>query len=586
MRKFIVSSFTLLSILACAYSQNVPIGERVYDLLDQASLRGLLHGSLPNYKPLTRIEIAGLLISIENNRTLDDNVPMNLYLEMRREIESYKREIIKIAGLQWWRDLPPYYGRINRYSRKLLPTHIPPTVWDKSGRTLNLEFDDGKWLTFDPTYVFQYDAVKNQNDVFRRRWGFVLESAPAPWMNVFLRWRDVLEWGREPYEFNTRDNIFDDRIGYVNPNSVTEITYEDLLGGMTIHHSPASLFLGRDRIRWGPGRFGNLMLSGESAPFNQVKLDIELSKSIHFSSLSGSLVAWPELRETLYPVENGLLRTVRRSKYLAAHRIELTPKPWMNLGIQEAVVYGERSFDLSYLNPVSVYFTEEHENGDMDNALMGSDLRLGPWILIPGQISGMLWGEVLLDDFQFGKLGKNYYGNKSAWLSGCSFALPGGFLPVEAGYEYVKLRPYVYSHIFPINVYKHWNAPLGMQMQPNSDRSTVWVNWWLLHHIRFGFEGYFLRHGANDETYGNVGGNINESHVRNPENETAGFLDGLRDDQSRVLMWFDWEAFEGLVLSFSVGYDNATNDSYDGRYFSAGILLNKPEDRRWSLRGK
>ncbi|MFC2170687.1 capsule assembly Wzi family protein [Calditrichota bacterium] len=572
-----------------SFAQNIPAGDRVYDLLIQASLRGLIQDALPEHRPFTRIEIAGFLINIENNRKLNPDIPPVLYSELRRQVEFYKREIVVLAGEEWWITLQPYEGSLRRYCRFFYHRNIPSNLIDNRGNLVSIDFDNNRWLTINPSYAFQFDQTRTGDNIFRRRWGFVFESAPSSWMTLSLRWRDVLEWGNEPYHKANRQNIFDDRIGYYNGKSGENLVYEDLLGGLTVHRKQISFFIGRDILRWGPGRTGNLLLSGESPPYDHASLRIDIGKKIHFTALHGNLTGINAdgvmLQDTLYLHEGYILRTMRRQKYLTAHRIEIEPVNKLTIGIHEAVVYGERPLDISYLNPVSVYFTNEHENGDYDNALMGADFHIGPGIIIPGKLSIMFWGEFLLDDFQFSLLGEDHYDAKSAWLSGLELALSGGLMPVELGYEYMRIRPYVYTHVYSINRYTHWNSPLGVQVQPNTDRSAFWMSWWLISDLRFGVEWYYLRHGENPDSNTNVGGDLYQSHITRYE-DTAKFLSGTRKDYSRTLLWFEWGVIERLNITCAAGYDNSINGVDDGKFISLGFIYNRPEDRRWSLRGK
>ncbi|HEB84730.1 MAG TPA: hypothetical protein ENI92_06965, partial [Bacteroidetes bacterium] len=415
---------------------------------------------------------------------------------------------------------------------------------------------------------------------FRRSWGIALEAGLLPALNAWVRWQDFAEWGNDPYD--SRDKLVDDRVGWASLRGEKSTYYEDLTGGITLQHGPLMVLFGRDRVRWGPGRRGDLLLSGESSPLLQFRLSVRFGPSVQFTSLAGALHAWPEVADTLYTAPSGRLRRSLDDKYLSAHRLEIALSRGLSVGLSEAVVYGERALSLSYLNPVSVYFSDEHDQGDQDNVILGVDARIDPAAGVSA------WGELILDDFRFAKLGSSYFGNKVGWLGGAALAGPGGILPVEVGAEYAGLRPFVYSHVFPINTFKQWNAPLGLQLQPNSDRTSFWAEWWPLASLSAALEAELIRHGENGYENGewlNAGGDIDLPH-REIDPEEAAFLGGLRRDHTRVQAWTAWWMLENLALHAMIGYDRDDSSETEGLIGSLTFSWNAPVDRRWTLRGR
>ena len=568
-----------------AHSQPVPVGDRVYDLIDQASMRKLLPAVPIDTRPYDRKTISSLLIHLTNEERIENRLPAAYRYELRRYIEQYKREITEQVGEEWWKEALPYEARLRRLARQfnILPRY--ETICQNDGRVLEVTYENGAWFSLDPIYDFRYDHSLEQQDIFRRGWGVVLETGPLPWLTAMVRWQDRAEWGNEPYGvWNDRSKIFDDRIGFVNPTNSEVLAYEDLLAGLQVTTGRLSFFYGRDRLRWGPGRTGNLVFSGETTSFTQCRISLRLSSNILFSSLVGSLAPFPEKKDTLYTAPTKWIRTIRSDKYISAHRLEFALSRSIQIGLHETVIFAERGLDMNYLNPLTIYFSEEHESGDQDNAMMGFDARLIPIRDVS------LWTELLIDDLQFGKLGTNYYSNKIGWLAGGAVAGSGSrALPVESGVEYAKLRPYVYSHFYPINSYKHWNAPLGLQMQPNSDRFSTWFTWMPYHSLRFGFEGFYLRHGANRLEDGkvkiNVGGDYDHGWFKDSVKE-APFLDGDRQDRSQAQLWLEWETIEGLILSCMAGIARDYDEEKTGAILAMGITWNHPVDRRWTLRGR
>lgn len=572
----------LLSPGKTSIAQPEIIGSRVYGFLHSLSYQ---HPIQFNQLPLDRNEIAEALVMLqEKARNGEIRLSENERTELRRYISSYEIEIIELRDRSWIENLEPYTSKLHSFFSSIpildrLMQDRRDQVWLYSKK-----YRDHTWLFLNPVLAFQADRGDEGEFGFRRWWGIHLQASVHRWLKAHLHWQDVAEWGHDPYVWNDRDALIDDRTGFVNFNSENTLAYENLSGGITFRSTNGTflMFLGRDQVQWGSGRMGNLMLSGEAPPFPHFRLKVRFHETVHFSFIAGDLEPYPELRDTLYTPPSGWERSLRREKHIAAHRLDIIPLSWLQIGLQEAVIYGERGFDLSYLNPVSVYFSEEHDNGDQDNMLLGLDLLIRP------ARGYKVWTEILLDDFRFGKLGSDFYGNKAGLISGVSMVLPGGLLPEEIGFEYSALRPFTYSHIYPINAFKHWDSPLGVQLEPNSDRSSLWMHWWPVTWLQAGLELHYLRHGANyiSEQNGeliNVGGDINLPHVRGAD-ESAPFLAGNREDDLRCYAWVDIELMENTSFLLASGIQNSSPDGETDLYFSTGIRWNLQRYREWTLR--
>ncbi len=579
--KWLTSIFLVALLALTAAGQPVPLGDRVYTLLDAGYSRGLITDGAITQLPLMRSEVAFYLVEMEDARQDGHYLPSALRDELAQQLRWYKREVDKIVEDKWWTNVTPGKAKLARLTGNPLVNSLwSGIILAENGHILDLTFNENVWLTADPTYAFDYYHLPYQDDVLNRRWGFVFEASTADWAKVYLRWRDVAEWGNGPYfHWNVRDALYDNRAGYLNPNAENLVAYEDFCGGVVVEKAPFTLFFGRDVVRWGPGRFGNLMMGGEAPTFAHLKLTANLSHKVRYTYLHGSLHQWPEIADTLYTASSGRVRRHLEEKYIAGHRLDMKVFHWLNLGLEETVVYGERGLDFDYLNPVSVFFSEEHDTGDQDNALMGIDFLAGPF----GPFTA--WGELVLDDFVFSKLGSDNASNKIGWLGGGAVQGPGGWLPLEAMVEYAGLRPFMYSHFYPINVYKQWNSSLGLSLQPNSDRLSGSIAWQPYQPLRFGIESHYLRHGANTAT-SNVGGDIDIS--RNIDStEVAPFLDGLRQDSYRAVCWAEYEVFEQFQISGMMGYDGFVDDWRDGGIVaSLGVSWFRPVDRPYTLVGR
>ena len=72
-------------------------------------------------------------------------------------------------------------------------------------------------------------------------------------------------------------------------------------------------------------------------------------------------------------------------------------------------------------------------------------------------------------------IGKNYWGNKSAFNIGAMAALAGGF---DAGIEYSRIEPYTYSHFNRQNSMTNDGFLFSTYLMPNSDKYSLFMDWW------------------------------------------------------------------------------------------------------------
>jgi len=78
---------------------------------------------------------------------------------------------------------------------------------------------------------------------------------------------------------------------------------------------------GRDEARWGPGLEGSLMLRKQDSFFDMLRLEAKFSR-FHFTSIHGKL------------------NHSGKSKFAAAHRVEMKITPWLHAAGSELVIYG------------------------------------------------------------------------------------------------------------------------------------------------------------------------------------------------------------------------------------------------------
>jgi hypothetical protein len=204
---------------------------------------------------------------------------------------------------------------------------------------------------------------------------------------------------------------------------------------------------GRNQLAWNISPLTQLTLSQQNEPFDLIKLDRR----------------WKKFRFTFVHAK---LRAAQR-KFLAAHRLEIMAHSRLFIGIGESVIYGNRSAEFEYLNPLMLYHAAEHLLGDKDNNTLTIDFTAFPFH------GAKFYGEFFIDDLSLEFPIGTYWGNKIAYLGGIYWAQPFGWRSGELRFEYARVDPFVYTHDDSINVYEQDSEGLGARFGPNADRFTL-----------------------------------------------------------------------------------------------------------------
>jgi len=266
------------------------------------------------------------------------------------------------------------------------------------------------------------------------------------------------------------------------------------------------LRFGRYRRDWGPG-IDSLLLAGSARPFDALEAGVALGNFGYFSWLAGSLGG-----------TGSASTTASEQKMLSAHRLTLTPFPWLSVGFWESIVWGKR-LELSYLTPVGIYLVSQMATaGDMDNSTMGFDLELK---LPP---LGSWYGSVFIDEIDHTRLTELFSFPKNMFAFYTGFKLPVPLLPFGlARLQYTKLEPFVYTHYpqdYPffdatrVNInYTHDGENLGYPLPPNSDQFLAVLTFLPTPGLNVELKASYVRHGDNPGATNAIMGDIDEDIV-------------------------------------------------------------------------
>ena len=276
------------------------------------------------------------------------------------------------------------------------------------------------------------------------------------------------------------------------------------------------LQIGQDTLQWGPGYHDSLLISKNPLAMDMIKLQATYEPAT-FTAFTGIL-------EDMSPEIN--------HKYISGHRVEGYFWDRFGFGLSEVVVYGDR-FEPGYLNPVNIYLVNEQPisradgrvPGSGDNVLMSVDMRFR---LVD---DFEIYGELMVDD---GNPAANFkhWDTKFGILGGIYLTDPFGIADTDFHAEYAFINQYAYTHVNPVNVYKHFTTPIGHQI--GSDADNLWVElrrrWTDRLEMTFGYE--LERHGSGD---------INKQHPADaPKDDVWTPLSGITESEHRLSVGANW----------------------------------------------
>jgi hypothetical protein len=366
--------------------------------------------------------------------------------------------------------------------------------------------------------------------------------------------------------------------------SVEKKYFDRYIGYLQYQSDVLNVRVGRDVFATGYSPIDNLVHSRYAPLMDGVLLDIPY-RSVRFTSIHAAVDGLNADGSTI------------TNKFISSHRVQVDPASWLSFSVHDMIVYSERGIDLAYLNPLAFYVSTGLTNqykSDYDNSLLGIDAAIRPWERT------LIYGALLLDDLAFSSLrdttsaGNN---NKSIWQLGASHALDLGGRSLLLSTEYVRCNPFVYSHRQIRNSWTHAGAPLGYNIQPNSDRFAVQAKWWIsgrnfleinADYTRWG-ENILDKNGTiltqtviyqNGDTVlvpvGNVGGDMlrgDADFLPEPFSVGNAFLRGNMSITRRVQMWFSAEVMTNVFVDTRARYQFRSGGNAPGEQWWFSVEL-------------
>ena len=440
------SIFLLFLMQIQVYSQgtNAPLNKDYYHLIDRLEIRNgkmapIHHSAV---KPYSRTAIGVFLDSTANNSNLTSTSDKFNYNYLSNDNWKWTTASENLSANPIWNTIYKHkadflYGEDKN---EAISIHVSPILYLSIGG----ESADTKYTyintrgiqisgMIDKKVGFYTFLAENQMraPLYVRDWGSEYHTVPGEGF-----WKG---FGESGYDFFTAT-------GYISFNATKHINFQ----------------FGHDRQFIGDG-YRSMIMSDFSPPALFLKINTNVWR-INYTNLFTQVFA-----DAYAQVGGSVGNTQFPKKYLVAHRLSFNIGNNVNLGVFESVVFGREDslgnnhFELSYLNPIIFYRSIEHQNGSLDNALIGIDAK---WNFLQ---HFSLYGQIMFDELKQGELinNKGWWGNKIAYQLGLKYIDVFNISNLDLQLEYNYARPYTYSHSSIYSSYANYNQAMAHPLGAN-----------------------------------------------------------------------------------------------------------------------
>ena len=532
-------------------STNVALDHWAYRFIERFEAKGLLRGLADGIKPFSRLEMARA-VKIIGERAAEGGALSRIErAELKLLEEEFSVELANLANTKGEGEAAGTLGGDLLQGRPLYHYAHPKG-----------EFYADVLFRQQSDFFSGRGRVDNER-IWRNRFGATVRGHIEEAIAFYIGFEQSREQGSRAYI--ERDDIYEPRLEIPQLKGNLADFHEGM--AYVVFSLPfLDIQFGKDEVAWGPAPNDNLGLSDNTSSFDMLRLRSDYGP-FKLVSIAGALRPCPDRGDSpgcagvgdavaSYNV-NGVPRLLEREKYLAAHRFEVALAPWIDLGFQEVVVYGDRGPELTYLNPFMFYWAAQSYLGDKDNLMMGLDIDVHPG-------NGWRWYlAYVVDDLKKLRVFSNDFANKFSFQSGLLWVDPLGVEDVDFRAEYVRIEPWIYTHKIPINTFRHFDVPLGHALGPNSDRWNI--SWTQRFSRDFSVQLHLerTRHGENeilaDGSILNVGGDLHRGWRPGDERQVKGFLDGNVGRSITLGGRVTWRLLPQLTAA--LGYDSEWGDN-------------------------
>jgi len=325
-----------------------------------------------------------------------------------------------------------------------------------------------------------------------------------------------------------------------------------------------NLSFGNDRFHMGDG-YRSLFLSDFGSNYLFMRLNTRLGR-FNYQNLYMELTPqYARGGDRLLP-----------KKYAAIHHLSINLNSWLNIGVFESVVFARKEiFEFQYLNPIILYRSVEQSLGSPDNSMLGLNFKINT------KIKAVVYGQILLDEFNFSRIKENngWWANKYGFQLGVKMADMFGVKNLLIQPELNIIRPYTYSYFDSLADFSHYNQSLAHPYGSNLMELSLNIHYKPSKKMYLSLRSFYNKQGRDTSSNISFGGNIFSSY-NNRNGETGIYMfNGYSSEVFYSNLNLAYELKDNLFFDIGGGYriessSHPSNPSFSSAMFSVGLRLN------------
>ncbi|MEA2103946.1 MAG: capsule assembly Wzi family protein [Candidatus Cloacimonadota bacterium] len=475
----------------------VPLNDDVYDFLEILEIKGLLGKSFLDIKPLSRKDVATFLLKTIDNPNYK-NLPSSMKVRLLEYLKKYNYEKHFVdEDLQFIEILEE---GLSLLTQKKVSLSKPDSI--KKWKPLHFPYkfqNDNCFLQFNPTVLLEYSYNSSDSNYFAKDYTKITAGA-----RIFGYLGNHIGFGFRAVNNRIEGNEFDlmktDCSAQGVGSLVTRGTFYDEVDAYISHSSKyVELVFGKFANYWGSGKTGSISISNRAPSYPQIMLKTGFSDWLKFVYFHG----WLESNElddsSSYVINYGndheFERKFYKSKYIAAHRLDIFPFANLKIGLSEILYYGETRPKIIYLIPIMFFWSAQHQTNDQDNEEIGIDIEWLPTNYCK------FYGSMIIDDIRLTKIfseneSLNYFGYQLG-----AFFFDPYVNKLDFRIEYTRINPWVYTHKFPVNCATSDGYQMGYWAGQNSDNLYLELGYKISESSSLDFIFSHYRKGAQDSIF-------------------------------------------------------------------------------------
>jgi len=460
----------------------------VYDLLSRLDARHIISFN-SEVKPLSRMEIAGLLLKIEENR--DKLYPLEVE-ELRFLMQEFALEINKGNKTTEHTEITEKGIQSEVVNKTTEHTELTEKDFKESssvssvGSVVNsglqtterfwiFKYTDSQFaLRVSPLAGYGVRSVSGETNTIR--WpGLKFFGYGGDWFGASFEYVDFGETGSNTDRAKKLSPVTG---AYVNNTTGSTFEYSDVKGSATVNWNWGYISVIKDYQTWGHGQFGQVILSTKAPSFTQIRFHANPVSWFRFNYYQGwvnsliydSSAAFWSHTESMSPS-----RVVPyKDKYVVANLATFSVMKELDVSLGNAFVYGP-NFRFETLIPFLYYKVMDHNTGriaaDDGNGMIFSDFK----VRFPKDY--LFYGSTYIDVINFRDLLNGRFDNQ--WLAFTVGAKRFNlFIPMlDVSLEYTRVNPWNYENRNDLASYKHLGYQLGHWIGQNADQLRLQVNY-------------------------------------------------------------------------------------------------------------